>query len=423
MSEFALILFHLSRVVFAISNIWLMYSFLTPKRPLWFQAIAIVGTVATHVFLRTLLTPMGLDPFLIGYTLALLYLVPVTLIFKETIHTKFFVVFMVVSLSQFNFILFLFLEQLVFGHMVSSLVLIGQLLELSSIPLIRRYITPHIKNILEIINHQNRIFILFPFLSFLLLAFYGVERKYLLSVFIPLVLSTIIIAIAYYLIAIAIAGTKRHQQLEKQLALQRDHYRNLNDSINETRTIRHDMRQHLVILLEFLSKNDASAAQEYLNKLCNSYDDSSILTVCRNQSADALICHYVKLAKQKNISFITNLHIPDSLGINDLDLCVIIGNCLENAIEACCKISDAEMRFIDIKAAITKGYLVLNIANSFNGIVQQQDDMFFSSKKGTDHGIGLNSVKTLAAKYQGNCSVSLEKQIFTVFVSLKLQKT
>lgn len=214
MSENALILFHLSRAVFAISNILLIYSFLTPKRTFGVQMIAFVGTVVAHFFLRGLLSSTGLDPFLIGYILALLYLVPITLVFKETIYTKFFVVFMVLSLSQFNFLFFLFLEQLIFDHMVSSLILIGQLLELSSIPLIRRYITSHIKNILEVINHQNHIFTLFPFFSFLLLAFYGVQRKYLLSVFIPLVLSTIIIFFSYYLIAISIAQTKRHKQLE-----------------------------------------------------------------------------------------------------------------------------------------------------------------------------------------------------------------
>jgi sensor histidine kinase regulating citrate/malate metabolism len=255
------------------------------------------------------------------------------------------------------------------------------------------------------------------------LAFYGVQRKYLLSVFIPLVLSTIIIAIAYYLIAIAIARTKRHQQLEQQLALQRDHYRKLNEGIYETRMIRHDMRQHLVILLELLGKNDALAAQAYLHNLCNFYDDNALPTVCRNQSADAIICHYLKLAKQKNINIVTKLNIPDNLGINDLDLCVIIGNCLENAIEACCELGGDKLRFIDIKASINKGYLVINIANSFNGLVQRQEERFLSSKKGKDHGIGLKSVKTLAAKYEGNCSVSLDQQVFKVFVSLKIPQS
>ena len=249
MSESTLILFNLSRVVFAISNILLAYSFLTPKRPFWFQTIAFVGTGVIHIFLRGLLTPIGLDPFLIGYILALLYLIPITLVFQETIHAKFFVLFMVISLSQFNFLICLFLEQFVFNHMVSGLILIGQLLELFSIPLIRKPITPHIKNILEIINRQNPIVALFPFFSFLLLAFYGVQRTYLLSSFIPLVLSSIIIFFSYYLISIAIEQTKRHQQLE--LISRTDSLTGLYNRRHMEQGIQKEYEQHQRTGLEF----------------------------------------------------------------------------------------------------------------------------------------------------------------------------
>jgi two-component system sensor histidine kinase AgrC len=420
MAESTLLLLNISRAIFFISNIWLTYSFLTPKRPVWFQIIAYAGTWVAQYLARLLLTPTGLDTFLIGHMLTILYFVPIALIFKETLNAKFFVLFMVTSLSLFNFLIALFLEQLIFGRMVGGLVLAGQLLELASIPLIRKHITPHVKNILEIIDHQNPLFTLFPFLSFILLAFYAVQRTYLLSIFIPLVLSTIIISIAYYLIAISIDQTKRQQLLEKQLALQRDHYRNLSDSITAAKATRHDLRHHLVTISEFLGKKEAAAAHEYLNRLCNQYDDSHIPTVCHNQSADALICHYLKLARQQGIDVDVNLHIPDNLGIDDLDLCVIIGNCLENAIEACGKISNTEARFIDLAVTITKGYLVIKIANSFSGLVQRRDDSFISSKRSADNGIGLSSVKTLAAKYQGQCLITFDQQAFKVSVSLQL---
>lgn len=423
MSESALLLVNISRAIFFIANIWLTYSFLTPKRPVWFQIIAYAGTWVAQYLVRLLVTPTGLDTFLIGHMLTILYFVPIALIFKETLNAKFFVLFMVTSLSLFNFLICLFLEQIVYGHMVGGLILAGQSLELAAIPLIRKHITPHVKNILEIINQQNPLFTLFPFLSFILLAFYAVQRTYLLSIFIPLVLSTVIICIAYYLIAISIDRTKRQQLLEKQLALQRDHYRNLSDSITAAKAIRHDLRHHLVTISEFLGKKEAAAAHEYLNKLCNHYDDSLIPTVCHNQSADALICHYLKLGRQQGIEVDVKLHIPDNLGIDDLDLGVIIGNCLENALEACNKINGTERRFIDIKASITKGYLVIKITNSFNGIVQPQDGGFVSSKKNACGGIGLSSVKTLVAKYQGQCLITFEQQLFQVSVSLKLPES
>jgi len=423
MSDSTLILFNVSRAIFFISNILLTYSFLTPKRPVWFQIIAYAGTWVAQYLVRVLLTPTGLDTFLIGYMLTILYFVPIVLVFKETLNAKFFVLFMVTSLSQFNFLICLFVEQLVFGHMVGGLILAGQVLELASMPLIRRNITPHVKNILEIIGQQNPIFTLFPFLSFLLLAFYGIQRTYLLSIFIPLVLSTIIISIAYYLIALSIDRTKRHQLLEKQLDLQRDHYSNLSDSITAARASRHDLRHHLVTISEFLGKKEAAAAHEYLNRLCNHYDDSHIPTVCHNQSADALICHYLKLARQQGINVDVKLHIPDNLGIDNLDLCVIIGNCLENAIEACSKINGTEPCFIDINASISKGYLVIKITNAFQGIVQPQDDGFVSSKRSAGSGLGLSSVKTLAAKYHGQCFISFDQHVFKVSISLKLPET
>jgi len=213
MSENTLILIALSRAVFLIASILLDYSFLTSNRPIWFQTIAFAGTWVIGYFLRGLLSPIITDPFLIGYILSLLYLIPFALVFRETIHAKFFVFFMVSSISLCVFIICLYLEVLVYNHVVGGLVLIGVLLELSSVPLIRKYVTPHVRNILEVINQQNPSFTLFPILSFVLLAFYGVQRTYMLSTFITLVLCTLVVAFSYYLISTSIEQTKRNQQL------------------------------------------------------------------------------------------------------------------------------------------------------------------------------------------------------------------
>ena len=369
-------LFHVSRAVFLASNILLTYSFLTPTRPIWFQVSAYAGAWLLHSGMRVLLTPTGLDTFLISYLLTIVYFIPIFLIFQETVHAKFFVLFMIASFSQFVFLISLFIEHLLFGHMAGGLILLGQALELAAILGFRKYLIPYVKSILELIDRQNPIFTLFPFLSFILLAFYGVQRNYILSIFIPLILSTMIIAVAYFLIVLSIQRTKRQHALEKQLALQRDHYSNLSESIAAAKATRHDLRHHLAVLLGFLEKKEAVAAKDYLHKLCHAYDDSAIPSVCRNQSADALLCHYIALAKQENIAVTTRLDLPDDLGIDDIDLCVIIGNGLENSIEACRKQPIEEARFIDIHAKISKEYLIIKIENSFNGLVQQQNDAY-----------------------------------------------
>jgi len=412
-----------SRAIFLITNILLLYIFLTPRRPFWFQITAFSVTWITIFFLRDILQSVIPDPYLVGYILGSLYMIPCALIFKETINAKLFVFFMSFSLSQSNFLIFLFLEQLIFNHFVGGLVLTGLMLEAASLPLIKRYVSPHVRNIIAIIDQRNFAFTCFPLLSFVLLAYYGVQRTYLLSNFIPLVVSTLLILFTYYLIATAIYQTIRNQQAEKQLAVQREHYRNLNDSINAMKTMRHDLRHHLVTCLEFLVKKNSAAAENYLGQLCKNYDDIAIPKVCSNQFADALISHYLKAAQEQGVTVNTNLHLPYNLGIDDQDLCVILGNCLENAVEACSKIPQDQVRYIDIKTTIAKNHLVIKIANSFCGSVIRQGENYVSSKDGDDHGIGLASVKALTAKYHGYCSISCEQQVFKVAVSLKLPET
>lgn len=214
MSDNTLILISLSRAVFIIANIWLDYSFLTSKRPLWFQITAIAGTWVTTYLLRGLLSPIITDVFWLSYILNLSYLVPFVLIFKETLHAKVFIFFMVFSLSQCNFLILLYLEELVFENVIGGLLLGGMLLELSCVPLIKKYLRVHVRNILDVIEQQNPIFTVFPILSFLMLAFYRIQTDYSLAMFILLVLNVLLIGFSYYLIALSIDQTKRHQQLE-----------------------------------------------------------------------------------------------------------------------------------------------------------------------------------------------------------------
>ena len=117
------------------------------------------------------------------------------------------------------------------------------------------------------------------------------------------------------------------------------------------------------------------------------------------------------------------MHLPDDLGIDDQDLCIILGNCMENAMEACGKIPKDQMRYIDIKTSIAKGHLVIKMANSYSGSILRQGDRFVSSKSGDDHGMGLSSVKAVTAKYHGYCSIYYEHQVFKIAVSLKLPET
>ena len=207
---------YLTDIIFLTTNILLLYIFLTPRRSSRFQAIAFTVTWAIVYLLRILLESLAPNFLLWGFITGPLYLVPCALIFKETLHARVFVFFLVYSLTQFTYLIFMHIDRFLSPTIPDILVILGLILEFLSLPLIRKYVAPSIKDIIGIIDQQHPSLTLFPVLSFILLAFYSVQGTYLLSTFIPIVLSTILIFFTYYLIAIAIDQTKRQQQLENQ---------------------------------------------------------------------------------------------------------------------------------------------------------------------------------------------------------------
>jgi diguanylate cyclase (GGDEF)-like protein len=202
------------RAIFLISNIILLYIFLTPKKSRLFQAAALLMTFVAIYFLRRLPTPLNSNPLMQGYILGCLYLIPIILIFKETLQAKVFIFFMNFSLSQLTFIIFLHMDRHMSPAIPYSYVLAGLLLEMASLPLINRYLRKPVRDIIGVIDRHNPLFTLFPILSFVLLASFAIERQFTLPGFISLILTTGLIFFSYYMTAIAISSTRRQQELE-----------------------------------------------------------------------------------------------------------------------------------------------------------------------------------------------------------------
>ncbi|MBN2039888.1 MAG: GGDEF domain-containing protein [Spirochaetes bacterium] len=207
-------IFFLGKSIFLITNIILLYIFLSSRQSRLFHVMAFFLTWAGIFLLRLLIRPLNLDPFLDSFIMGSLYLIPCILIFKETFQAKIFVFFMNYSLTQLIFLIFLYIGKIFSPEKLKIIVLTGLILEMASLPLIKRYVKTPVKDIINYINQQHSVFTIFPILSFLLLAFYTLQKIYIVSVFLTLVLSTILIIFSYYLIAITISGTRRQLELE-----------------------------------------------------------------------------------------------------------------------------------------------------------------------------------------------------------------
>lgn len=202
-----------------------------------------------------------------------------------------------------------------------------------------------------------------------------------------------------------------------QLTLEKKSYINLRKHMDEIRKARHDLRHHLSVIETYLEEKNIDALKIYLSDYKNSLPSDIQLTFCDNYAVNAIVTHFVSMAKQEGISTSAQLQIPQNLSIPDSDLCVIFGNCLENAFEACQRMDHGE-RYIRLSSVLKGHSLAVNICNSFNGIIRQEYGAVLSSKRINEEGIGISSVQTVCKKYNGVFDFSYDTNKFHTSIVL-----
>ena len=112
--------------------------------------------------------------------------------------------------------------------------------------------------------------------------------------------------------------------------------------------------------------------------------------------------------------------MPTELNVSEIDLCVIIGNLLDNAMEACLRQTEEKERFIRVFIGVLKEQLYISVSNSVEGGIKKSDKTYFSSKGSEAHGFGLASIDRIAAKYDGYVNRQDEEGVFATEVLLPL---
>ena len=209
--------------------------------------------------------------------------------------------------------------------------------------------------------------------------------------------------------------------IERQIELQSEQYDMLTWQINETRAMQHDMRQHTAALNSFAAEGDIEGIKGYLKNFCGDMPRVSEYLHCENAAVNALINYYIAVCKKEYIHFKVQMHIGKKLNIPNNLLCVLLGNLLENAVEACRRMETGE-RFITLSAGITSGILGINVDNSFNGRIYKKNGVYLSSKRCNCEGIGLSSIKNIAEKYGNGVVFSYDAKVFRATVLLQVNK-
>ena len=212
--------------------------------------------------------------------------------------------------------------------------------------------------------------------------------------------------------------SERANSMERLSEMQRGYFAVLRQEMDETRAMRHDMRHHFMAINGFLKSRKYDDLADYIEK-CSSaafadqqelYSDNNIINI--------LAHHYSVLCKQNRISFDFRCQLDGPAGIADSDLCGLLSNLLENAVEACLRIETGR-RFIRL-GIIDMGDLVVRVENSTDENLKQSAGAFLSSKGRDRQGYGLASIRATAKRYNGAATFSWdsEERTFTSIIRL-----
>lgn len=260
---------------------------------------------------------------------------------------------------------------------------------------------------------------------------------------IPFLLSRIFLflgtLVEYIILIRLLQAARRHALLEAQAknnqllsAMHREQYALLLKRIEETRRARHDLRQHLVLVQGYLEDGDKEALREYVRIFGQSIPEpANSFVYCGNYAVDTIMRFYLTQAKDEGINVEVSLPLPKQLPVPESDVCVLLGNLLENALAACRRLGEAfENRYIRVHGLFTPPYaLSFTVDNSF--CADQQDSrsgqreggQSFDSADTTDYdrpglGLGLSSVRATAERFGGTVKFERTETEFRASVLL-----
>ena len=216
---------------------------------------------------------------------------------------------------------------------------------------------------------------------------------------------------------------QRSSYLESCVELQQAQYAALGEQLKLTRAIRHDIRHHLKALEQYIRDGDRERLIEYLpylqKELAQIHSEPSI---CVNSAVDAVARHYLNRAREAGAQLDIRMEINEDFAIPSFDLCIIIGNYLENAVEALQRGEGQSGGYIRLRAQQVNDMFTLVATNSYRGKLLVENDEYRSTKRYGMEGIGLSSIRSIVNKYEGNCEIKAEDGVFTLSLILFARK-
>lgn len=198
------------------------------------------------------------------------------------------------------------------------------------------------------------------------------------------------------------------------------HCEEVDNMYRQTRGWRHDYHNHIQTMKAYLAMGKLEELDCYLNELDRDLTGVDTVLKTGNVKLDAILNSKISLAKSKEIRVEAKALVPPSLPFSEVDLSLIIGNLMDNAMEACLKIEEKEQRFIRIYLDVLKGQFYIYVMNAVGGSLKKEGGRYLTTKRGAFHGFGLMRLDRVVEKYHGYLNRQDETNVFVTEIMLPL---
>ncbi len=210
----------------------------------------------------------------------------------------------------------------------------------------------------------------------------------------------------------------REERAGEQYRSQVMYYQMMEEEYSRMERLRHDMKNHVIALNHLVQNRQWEQAVSYLGAMAEAGGVENGDEITGSLAVDALLYYKKQQAGRQNIRWQCDARLPKDCAVKEIDLCIMVGNALDNALEACGELGEEESPFIQVYLGTVKKCLLLEVRNSMS--LSDKPKKKREKEEFRGHGLGLGNIKEAADHYNGVVGTEREKGVFTLSVLLPL---
>ncbi len=252
----------------------------------------------------------------------------------------------------------------------------------------------------------------------------SVSRQSLIFIGITFLITDFLIFYIYGAIAFKLSQEEAMRELIEQNRIYEFQIQNGIVCDKKIRAFRHDIKNHMAEIYHFAEINDNKQIREYLSKLNEELAEATAYSATGVPALDGIINYKVGQAREKNIDFTLDVAVPENIQLSAYDMNILLGNLMDNAIEASENFSEVkgEVKPICLSIRFSQSCFLVNICNSYFKKKSPEENLGLNTTKmdKNNHGYGLKNVYRIVEKYSGNIQINASEGLFAVKVALWL---